>query len=81
MNNCITLTHSSQEKTRELHTMVVEGRMRELKGEMGRREDAMRRDAAGMNLLHKAVIYRHLQLVRHLVDKFPAAVNVVDNVS
>ena len=61
--------------------MVAEGRLRGVKQGLGRREDARRRDAVGMTLLHKAVLYRHLQLVRHLVDKFPAVTNLTDNVS
>ena len=67
-----------------LHEAVSKGQLGDmetlLQEEKGKRL-ALCKDAAGVPLLHKAVYYNHLDIVKWLVETYPLTVNTKDRVS
>ena len=69
-----------QEKVDRIHEAVVSDDVAGLKQWLDVRQLAVVQDRAGMPPLHKAVLYQHADIVRHLLATYPDAVNVTDNV-
>jgi hypothetical protein len=72
-----------QAKIEMLHEAVAKGQLEDmetlLKEEKSKRM-ALCKDPAGVPLLHKAVYYGHLDIVRWLVETYPLTVSTKDKV-
>lgn len=75
---------STQARQEAVHAATDSGRTEEvvsmLRGEDGARL-ALSKDAAGLGLLHKAILRGHHELAQQLIANFPATVALRDHVS
>ena len=73
-----------QAKIEMLHEAVSKGQlvdMETLLEEEKSKRMALCKDGAGVPLLHKAVYYNHLDIVKWLVEAYPLTVSTKDRVS
>lgn len=67
-----------------LHEAVSKGHLRDMEKLLGEEKSqrmALCKDGAGVPLLHKAVYYNHLDIVKWLVEAYPLTVSAKDKVS
>lgn len=73
-----------QAKIEMLHEAVSRGQLRDMETlleEETSKRMALCKDGAGVPLLHKAVYYNHLDIVKWLVQAYPLTVSTKDRVS
>ena len=63
------------------HQAVLNGDLRGVQQVVRSKRAVLARDTSGLTMLHKAALYHHTDILQHLLQTCPAAVNVTDHVS
>ncbi len=70
-----------QKKLHKIHTAITEDNVKELSQLMDRKRFVSLCDGSGLAPIHKAVLYEQADILRHILQHHPRAVNSRDNVS
>lgn len=70
-----------QNKIREIHLAVSQGRLRDVQHLIDRKKLAFCRDHNGASPLHKAVIFGHQDVIEYLVKRYAGSIHIRDHVS
>ncbi|KAF8791369.1 Tonsoku-like protein like [Argiope bruennichi] len=70
-----------QNKIRDIHQAVSQGRLRDVQHLIDRKKLAFCRDHNGASPLHKAVIFGHQDIIEYLVKRYGGVIHIRDHVS
>lgn len=68
-----------QNKIREIHQAVSQGRLRDVQHLIDRKKLAFCRDHNGASPLHKAVIFGHQDVIEYLVKRYAGSIHIRDH--